>query len=167
MITIDIAREADKEQLTKVELESKMQSIPECVDAIEIDYEVRLYRWETYFKGTSPASSRPQRIILKAVSEGRIIGYIAGHLTNRYGLDAEIQSFYILKEYQRNGTGKQLLKKFVEWLLTQPAKSLCAGIKPENKYQAFYLKYGGRNLNEHWIYWDDMQELAKQLRSVV
>jgi GNAT superfamily N-acetyltransferase len=120
-----------------------------------------LYRWGTYFNGTSPESSKPQRIILKAVTDGTIIGYIAGHLTNRYGLDAEIQSFYILKEYQRNDTGKQLLKKFVEWLLTQPAKSLCVGIKPENKFQAFYLKYGGKHLNEHWIYWDDMEELVK------
>ena len=106
MITIEIAHEADKEQLTKVEIESKIQSIPECVDAIEIDYEVRLYRWGTYFNATSPASSKPQRIILKAVTDGTIIGYMAGHLTNRYGLDAEIQSFYILKEYQRNSTGK-------------------------------------------------------------
>jgi GNAT superfamily N-acetyltransferase len=167
MIAIEIAHEADKEQLTTIEIESKIQSIPECVDAIEIDYDIRLYRWGTYFNGTSPASSKPPRIILKAVTDGTIIGYIAGHPTNRYSLDAEIQSFYILKEYQRNGTGKQLLKKFVEWLLTQPAKNLCAGIKPENKYQAFYLKYGGKHLNEHWIYWDDMEELVKQLHSVI
>ena len=166
MITIEIAHEADKEQLTRVELESKIQSIPECIDAIEIDYDVRLYRWETYFNGTSPASSKPGRIILKAVTDDAIIGCIAGHLTNRYGLDAEIQSFYILKEYQRNGTGKQLLKKLVEWLLTQHAKSLCVGIKPANKYKAFYLKYRGKYLNGHWIYWDDMEALVKQLHSV-
>jgi hypothetical protein len=44
MITIEIAHEADKEQLTTIEIESKIQSIPECVDAIEIDYDLRLYR---------------------------------------------------------------------------------------------------------------------------
>ena len=163
MITIEIAHEADKEQLTTIEIESKIQSIPECVDAIEIDYDLRLYRWGTYFNGTSPASSKPPRIILKAVTDGTIIGYIAGHLTNRYGLDAEIQSFYILKEYQRNGTGKQLLKILVEWLLTQHAKSLCAGINPANKYQAFYLKYGGRYLNEYWIWWNDAEKLLGKI----
>ena len=55
----------------------------------------------------------------------------------------------------------------MEWLHSQHAKSLCVGIKPENKYQAFYLKYGGKHLNEHWIYWDDMEELVKQLHNVI
>jgi GNAT superfamily N-acetyltransferase len=140
-----------------------MQSILGCIDAIEIDYDIRLYRWETYFNGTSPASSKPPRVIYKAVTGGTIIGYIAGHLTNRYGLDAEIQSFFITKEYQRNGTGKQLLKMFLEWLLIQRVKSLCAGINPVNKYQAFYLKYGGKYLNEHWIWWEDVEELLNKI----
>jgi hypothetical protein len=43
------------------------------------------------------------------------------------------------------------------------ARSLCVGIKPENKYKAFYLKYGGQFLNEHWIYWQDSNQLLKIL----
>lgn len=154
---------SDIEELAKVEIESKIASIPEIVTGIDIDYAARLQRWHTYFKGESPKSSKPERLILKAEISEKIVGYIAGHLTTRYEKDAEIQSFYMLKEHHRNGIGKTLLNRFVQWALNQHAKSLCVGIAPENKYQAFYLKYGGQNLNPHWIYWDNLQDLIKLL----
>jgi GNAT superfamily N-acetyltransferase len=155
---IEIAVESDIEELTQVEIESKIKSIPEYVDDIEIDYPSRLRRWQTYFKGESPKSSKPGRLILKAEVNGKIVGYIAGHLTTRYERDAEIQSFYILKEYQRKGTGKKLFNRFVKWLLTQHAKSLCVGVAAENKYKEFYIKQGGQYLNPHWIYWDNLEQ---------
>lgn len=162
-MNIEVAGKSDIEELTAVEIESKRQSIPGYIDAVEIDYALRLHRWRTYFNKESPKSSKPERVILKAVIDSHIAGYIAGHLTNRYEMDAEIQSFYILINYQRNGIGKSLLMKFVEWLNGHQAKRLCVGIAKGNKYQAFYLKFGGKHLNEHWIYWDDLNVLQKIL----
>ncbi len=95
------ATEADIPALTQVEIQSKKESIPEQVDEIEVDYPRRLQRWQTYFRGESPGGSKPERLVLKAVVDGRLIGHLAGHLTTRYDMDAEIQSFYILKEHQR------------------------------------------------------------------
>lgn len=151
---IFIASEADIETLTRVEIQSKMDSVPDLIDPIEVDFPRRLNRWKTYFRGESPGGSKPERIIYKALKNNEIIGYIACHLTSRYGMEAEIQSFYILKEHQRQGIGFQLLKKILEWLETQNAKSVCVGIAPENPYRAFYLKYGGKHLNPHWIFWE-------------
>lgn len=157
------ANETDINELVKIEIESKKQSIPECIEAYEIDFNLRLHRWQTYFKGQSPQTSKPQRLVLKAVIDGKIVGYLAGHQTTRFGLDAEIQSFYILKSEQNKKIGTNLLRSFVQWLIKMQANSLCVGIIPENKYQKFYLKYAGQYLNEHWIYWSDLTDLQTKL----
>ena len=109
-------------------------------------------------------TSKPERIILKVVNDkNKIIGYLAGHLTTRYNLDSEIQSFYVLKQEQKQKVGTSLLTEFTKWLVNMNAKSLCVGFNPENKYKAFYLKHGGQYLNEHWIYWQDTTQLLQKL----
>lgn len=154
---IFIADEADIGELVQVEIESKLQSIPELIEDIEIDSSSRTYRWQTYFKGQSPQTSKPERITLKAVNtNNKIIGYLSGHLTTRFNLDAEIQSFYVLKNEQGKGIGTKLLMEFMKWLISHNAKSLCVGFNPENKYKSFYLKHGGQYRNEHWIVWQDI-----------
>ncbi len=166
-MNILLASETDIDELTQVEIDSKRQSISECIEDYEIDYSSRHYRWQTYFNGQSPQTSKSARVVLKMVNnDGKIIGYLAGHLTTRYELDAEIQSFYILKEMQNQNIGTNLLTEFVKWVIKMNAKSLCVGIKPENRYKAFYLKYGGQFLNEHWIYWDDTTQLLRKLTTV-
>jgi GNAT superfamily N-acetyltransferase len=156
---IQIATPTDIEELTQVEIESKLASFRNN-EPVAIDYATRLYRWQTYFAGQSPASSKPERVVFKAVADGKIIGFIAGHLTDRYGKDAEIQNFYILKPYQRQGAGTTLLKQLVGWLLANNAESLCVGIAADNPYQEFYLKHGGFYINEHWIGWDHLAALV-------
>lgn len=114
------------------------------------------------FQSTNSANFKTATNNLKAINnDNKIIGYLSGHLTTRFDLDAEIQSFYILKQEQRKGIGTALLLEFAAWLIQQNAKSLCVGIKAENKYRSFYLKYGGEYLNEHWIIWKDMTTLQK------
>jgi GNAT superfamily N-acetyltransferase len=164
VIQIQIASIADIEALTHVEVTSKLSSFPGQMDAIALDPEIRSYRWQTYFDGESPASSKPERIVFKALEDGNTVGFIAGHLTTRYDKDAEIQNFYVLKDHQRNGIGSLLLDNLLTWLKRQEAKSLCVGIHPENPYQKFYIKYGGLHLNPHWIYWDDLAEVEQRLK---
>ena len=164
MVQIQVATIGDIEELTRVEVDTKLQSYPGHVDMIATDFDIRQHRWHTYFNQETPVSAKPERIVYKAVKDGKIIGYIAGHLTTRYNKDAEIQSFYVLKSEQRKGIGTLLLKKFAAWLVEKHvAKSLCAGIFPENPYLVFYLRYGGMRLNPHWIYWDDLSLLQQKL----
>lgn len=153
---------ADVDELTNVEVESKRQSFTDN-EPIAIDYDTRHYRWNTYFNGQSPASAKPERVVYKAVIDGEIVGYIAGHLTERYEKDAEIQSFYILKEHQRKGIGAKLLVEFLGWLQTHGATSLCVGIDSTNPYHAFYLKYKAGYLNPHWMSWDDIEALQRKI----
>ena len=162
-LKIAISTEADITELARVEIDSKRDSIPELVEDFELDLELRANRWKTYFQRQSPQTSKPERLVLKAVDNGKIVCYIAGHLTTRYDLEAEIQSFYILKPYQRQGLGNRLLLEFFDWLDKNHATSLCVGIATDNKYKAFYLKNGGQYLNEHWIYWVDVKATATNI----
>lgn len=158
-----IADIADINELAQVEVESKLSSFA-INEAYAIDREARLYQWQTYFAGRTPVSAKPPRKVFKAVEDNTIIGFIAVHLTTRHK-DAEIQSFYVLKDQQRTGIGSKLLRHALEWLLEQEPKpqSLCVGIFPENPYQAFYMKYGGQYLNPHWIFWDNLEMLKNKL----
>lgn len=154
----------DAHDLTRVEIESKTKSIPEVVSPVEIDFPLRLQRWTNYLTGaSSPTAARPERIVFKACTGQRMVGFIAGHLTTRYGKEAEIQSFFVLLENQRAGLGGKLLLQFIDWARRQNVKSMCVGIAASNKYKAFYLKNGGQYINPHWIYWDDMQALAQDI----
>jgi ribosomal protein S18 acetylase RimI-like enzyme len=159
-----IASIADAEELTRVEIESKLKSIPENIDPIEVDNERRLQRWQNYISGgSSPQKAKVERVVFKALIDEKMVGYIAGHLTERYGKEAEIQSFYILIEHQRMGIGSKLLAQFLDWLAAYGVGSLCVGIDGANPYQQFYLKYGGAHLNPHWIFWDDLAVLRTRL----
>ncbi len=162
---IQVATSADIEVITHVEIESKLQSFPGLMAAHDIDFDTRAYRWKTYFAAQSPASAKPERIVFKAIDGDRITGYLAVHLTTRYDKDAEIQSVYVLKAYQRGGVGTALLKHAIGWMMNFNAKNLCVGIAPENPYQQFYLKYGGSFLNPHWIVWDNINLLKEKLYS--
>lgn len=132
-------------------------------EAYAVNHEHRLRGWQTYFAAQTPVSAKPERIVYKALENNNIIGFIAVHLTARYNLDAEIQTFYVLKPYQRKGIGRKLLSEAMKWISKFKAESLCVGIFPENPYKTFYLKYGGKYLNPHWIYWDKMEDLENKI----
>lgn len=152
---IVIAGITDIKDLAFVEIASKRASISQLINGQDIDAESRMYRWASWFRGESPQTSKPGRIAFKAIIDDTIVGYISGHLTMRYNCDAEIQSFYILKEHQGKGVGKRLFDHFIKWMEQQGAKSLCVGFDSNNPYQSFYIKQGGKYLNEHWIVWDE------------
>jgi GNAT superfamily N-acetyltransferase len=155
---------ADIEELTSVEIASKIQSLGMPAESAPwTDYADRRRRWITYFRGKSPKSSKPERQVMKAVLDDQIIGFIAVHLTTRFGIDSEIQNFYVSFERQRKGVGRALLASVLPWLIAQQARSLCVGIAEGNPYQGFYLKSGGYYHNPHWIVWSDLNILGERL----
>lgn len=171
LMTIVEAGLGDVEELARVEVESKTESFADDREAgdifspIEVDYPARLERWSKYIGRESwPQKALAERVVYKACIDGKTIGYIAGHLTTRHGKDAEIESFYVLKGSQRVGVGRALLLLLIGWARSHKASSLCVGFAPKNKYKAFYLKYGGKYINPHWIYWDDIDVLAERIR---
>jgi len=85
-----------------------------------------------------------------------MVGYIAGHFSTRHNTQGELQSIYVLREFQRCGIGGALLDRLAAWSVGHERQAVCVGIGPANPYKRFYEKHGARCINKHWLMWDDI-----------
>ena len=120
-----------------------------------------LARWDAYIRRVQhPQHALEPRALFGAFHDDRLIGYIAGHFSGRHGAQGELESIYILKDFQRRGVGSALLAKLADWFVTNHRRTVCVGIEPANPYKQFYEKRGARYINPHWLVWDDIGALA-------
>ncbi|HEY1871745.1 MAG TPA: GNAT family N-acetyltransferase [Chitinophagaceae bacterium] len=119
-----------------------------------------LERISLYLSGThNPQKSLPQRVIYIAESKGKIIGFIAGQLTTRYECQGELQWLDVMPDYQRKKVGSTLVKILAAWFIQNEAYKVC--VDPGNDVaRLFYLANDARNLNEHWMYWENIQKVV-------
>lgn len=104
-----------------------------------------------------PQRALRARVVLVAEVERQIVGYIAGHLTRRYGCDGELEWLYVAYGARRQGLATALLHALAAWFVTQAAHQVCVNVHPGNAAaRAFYLVRGARVLNPHWLVWDDV-----------
>jgi GNAT superfamily N-acetyltransferase len=83
------------------------------------------------------------------------IGYVAGHLTRRYGCDGELQWIYVAREYRRRGVASRLLGLLVDWFVEQNARRICVDVG-NDEARHFYRCHGATELNKHWMIWEDI-----------
>jgi GNAT superfamily N-acetyltransferase len=120
----------------------------------EIDYWIP--RITAYMDGTSnPQKALPERIIYVAMDGEKVIGLIAGHLTRRFDCDGELEWIDVDTEYRRKGIASELVKILAKWFAGQGAKKICVDPGNENA-RKFYAANGAGNLNQHWMYWEDI-----------
>ncbi|MGQ0815993.1 MAG: GNAT family N-acetyltransferase [Gemmatimonadota bacterium] len=77
-------------------------------------------RMRAYFEG----QHHPQQALLPrtgfvAVRDGRVVGYIAGHLTTRHGCDGEVQYLYVAPTHRRHGVAVGLLRFLRDWFFSK------------------------------------------------
>jgi GNAT superfamily N-acetyltransferase len=95
----------------------------------------------------------PRRMWL--ASEGETpIGYIAGHLTRRFGCDGELQWIYVVAERRRSGVASRLLGLLADWFIEQNARRICVDVG-DDEARHFYRHHGATELNNHWMVWED------------
>ncbi|HLY69445.1 MAG TPA: GNAT family N-acetyltransferase [Puia sp.] len=118
--------------------------------------------WITRIGGYLRGQHHPQhalmpRIIFVAQEREKIIGFIAGHLTTRLGCDGELEWINVMSEYRKKGVASRLLHLLAQWFVEQHAVKVCIDVAAENiPAQHFYRKHGAKNLNTHWLYWNDV-----------
>ncbi len=134
--------------------------------------ELRSQTWETvefwrsriplYLSGEhSPRHALPPRAAFVAVDNGSIVGFIAGHLTRRYGCDGELQWIDVDRDHRGRGIAGELLKAMAGWFVAHSALRICVDVDPQNApARAFYVKNGAQPLNPHWMVWEDVRILA-------
>ena len=134
----------------------------ESVGRVDQEFAQYSERWLAYMNGEwNPQKATSERIVYKATNDGMIVGFIAGHLTTRLDCDGELQSIFILREWQRKGIGGELLKKLGHWFIENKVHRVCVNVAPENPYRVFYQKHGAEEINAHWLVWNNIRTTLK------
>jgi GNAT superfamily N-acetyltransferase len=122
-------------------------------------------RMEAYFDGKHhPQHALPPRTGYVAMADDAMIGYIAGHRTNRHGCDGEVQYLFVAPRYRRRGIGSALLRLLADWFHKQGARKVCVGVADDSPTEArpFVESVGATPLKKHWYAWDDIGVVSRR-----
>ncbi len=112
-------------------------------------------RMGAYLRGEShPQHALAPRTGFVALSEDRIVGYIGGHLTRRFGCQAEIQFLFVASSHRRQGIGRALVERMAAWFLQHQAAHICVDVDADSpEARPFYQGLGATELRPHWMQW--------------
>lgn len=131
---------------------------------------IRAREWESqsywddrvggYLRGTrSPQQALAERACLVAVHDGRIVGFVAGHRTRRFGCDGELQWINVLPEYRGQGIAGRLVTIMLSWFGQRNMNRICVNVASENAAaRRLYSQYGAVPLSEGWMEWRDLRQ---------
>jgi len=107
-----------------------------------------------------PQHARKPRVVYVCLEERVLVGFIAGHLTQRYGCDGELEWINVLPERRGSGIATELLRRLANWFVLQNASRVCVDVDPANATaRRFYMRCGAEPLNPHWLVWKDIKIL--------
>jgi GNAT superfamily N-acetyltransferase len=135
------------------------------IAGILADWQTEEY-WNTRLSGYYHHELHPQkallpRIIYVAINSGSIVGFIAGHLTERFGCDGELQWINVIPGFRNAGIATELVHLLARWFVEQNAHYVCVDPGSEQS-RKFYAGHGAENLNEHWMAWKDISIVFKK-----
>ena len=123
-----------------------------------MEREAALHRWKAYIrKEHHPRDAKDPRIVYIASINGEIVGFVAGHLTERLGLEGELRSIYVLLKHQGWGLGTQLVIALAKWFKEWDATEVCVDHK--NGSEGFYIKLGAKFNDHGWLMWDNFLDV--------
>jgi ribosomal protein S18 acetylase RimI-like enzyme len=150
------------------------QATPEDVPALA---RIRAAEWESeeywqrriadYMSGSAnPQHASPPRIVYLAEQNDVVVGFIAGHLTQRFRCDGELEWINVTKEKRGSAIASGLLQLVAKWFEGQGALRVCVDVTPDNvAARSFYRRHGAVGLNPHWLQWLDIRIAASGLRA--
>jgi GNAT superfamily N-acetyltransferase len=96
-----------------------------------------------------------------------LIGYIAGHLTRRFGCAGELQWIYVSPPRRRGGVASRLLRCLAEWFKQQQETWVCVNVATSNTAaHAFYARNGAEVMNQHWLVWENIAAVPEYTHTV-
>ncbi|MCR8843321.1 GNAT family N-acetyltransferase [Paenibacillus sp. SC116] len=172
MMNVRIASPQDAEGLAVLHVNSWKASYQGIIsDEVlsNLSIEGRKKKWEWIFENL-----HQDETIYVIEMEGMVMGFIDGGKSREAELDydAEIYSFYLLKEIQRRGHGKLLFHKLVEKLRSDHYHSMMVWVLEANPSLEFYKRMGGQyiaqkeitiggeTLIEVALGWDDLSTIS-------
>jgi len=114
-------------------------------------------RIQRYLSG-EPRLAMPARAVFVAVEAGSLVGFVAGHRTTRFRCDGELQWINVAQKGRQREVAGLLIGTIAHWFIGQGALQICVDVEPKNSAaRALYAKFGARQLNDHWMVWDDIR----------
>ncbi len=115
-------------------------------------------RTASYLAGKHhPQRALSPRVLYVALEGNLVVGYIAGHLTERYECDGELQYLWVAIDHRRDGVATRLLQLQARWFVEHEACRICVDVQPANaRARSFYTRHGAEELNPHWLVWNDI-----------
>jgi ribosomal protein S18 acetylase RimI-like enzyme len=129
---------------------------------------IRAAEWETeeywqqriagYLDGEiHPQKALKPRVSYVAYAGDSLVAFIAGHLTQRYSCDGELEWINVIREHRGTGIASELLRLLAAWFIKQKALRICVDVQPSNiSARRFYMRHGAEDLNPHWLVWKNI-----------
>jgi len=89
----------------------------------------------------------PDHKLFVYTENGAVKGFLDGYLNPENNI-AEIMAFYLLKEVQKQGIGRELFQKFYQCALNQGYAFIRLEVFNKNPSRFFYEKMGAQLINE-------------------
>ena len=104
-----------------------------------------------------PQQARAPRAAFLAERAGALVGFVAGHLTARFGCDGEVQWLIVAPAARGGGVGAALLGVLAAWFAGEGARRVCVNVAPENAAaRRLYARHGAVELSAYWMVWPDI-----------
>jgi|SRR5271167_670302 len=104
-----------------------------------------------------PQQALMQRVVYVALEDDSLVGFVAGHLTRRCACDGELEWINVIPGRRGSRVASELLRRLAAWFVAQGAARICVDVDPTNiTARRFYTRHGAENLNEHWLYWHEI-----------
>lgn len=148
MFSIRKATYDDAEVIANIHVSSWKDTYKDLIDEKDISnmtYENRKSLWQAVL-----SVQNEQRCTYVIYNNKEIAGFISGgpERTKRFNYDAEIYNIYLLKEYQKQGLGADLLKVFAENMKGNGHESLLVWVLKQNPSSRFYERYEAEQVGQ-------------------
>lgn len=111
-----------------------------------LTYEQKLDNWRMHMRMTNAFN---RHVYIAEDSNRQIIGFIYGGLNDENNdFHGKIFSMYLLKEFQRKGIGRLLLKTMVEKFISLEINTVMVWVLRDNPSCHFYEYFGGIKIAE-------------------
>ena len=137
------ATPADAPDIAKVNVESWRSTYNGIVPNQYLNgmsHEKREKQWRSIIEN-------PDSIVLVAEGiDGSIGGYISGgrERSGKISFEGELYAIYLLKEWQRKGIGKQLVKQMLDEMRNKHIANMMVWVIEDNPSKRFYELIGGK-----------------------
>jgi ribosomal protein S18 acetylase RimI-like enzyme len=114
-----------------------------------------------YLRGAhSPQHAQAARSMWVALHDNVVVGFVAGHLTSRFGCHGELQWINVHPQHRRKGIADRLTVTMLDWFHSRNAFRVCVNVEPGNSAaRSLYAKHGAVSVNEYWMLWTDLRQM--------